>query len=147
MEITVKTIFVAVASLVAVSACAGRTYRPAIQEPLSKVVENGCRNNEGVIVTAQVSQVFQNRIVLADNSMSPPITLPIDLPGRGSPKATMQRWFGTSKYELTADKLNQLRAQGTPVTATLECKGPQVAPVARNIEFANPDGTRVAIAY
>ena len=142
-----RTTIFAVASLLVVSACAERTYRPAVEQPLSKVVENGCQSHQEVIVTGQVSQVFENRVVLMDGSTSPPTTLPVDLPGRGSPTATMRRWFGTSKYELTADKLNQLRAQGTPITATLECKGPQVAPVARNIEFANPDGTRVAIAY
>jgi hypothetical protein len=127
--------------------CASRNYRPAVEEPLSRVVQNGCgRDGDTVIVTGQVSQAYENRIVLTD-SVTPATTLTIDLPGRGSPAATMRRWVGSTKYELTAQKLNELHAQGTPVTATLECKGPRVAAVARNIEFLSPDGTRVAIAY
>ena len=141
-----KLIISAVVAL-ALTGCASRTYRPAVEEPLSKVVQNGCgRNGDRVIVTGQVSQAYENRVVLSDGT-APGSDLTIDLPGRGSPTATMRRWVGTSKYELTAQKLNELRAQGTPVTATLECKGPRVAAEARNIEFANPDGTRVAIAY
>lgn len=122
------------------------TYRPATQESLSKVVDDGCRSGDTAIVRGQVSQAYENTVVLSD-STNPSTTLAIDLPGRGSPSATMHRWLGRSKYQLTAEKLNQLRAQGTPVTATIECKGPKVAPLARNIEFANADGTQVAIAY
>jgi hypothetical protein len=142
-----KLLIAATVSALALTACASRTYRPAVEEPLSKVVPNGCgRNGDTVIVTGQVSQAYENRIVLTDSTTSA-TTLAIDLPGRGSPTATMRRWFGTTKYELTAQRLNELKAQGTPLTVTIECKGPRVAPVARNIEFPNPDGTRVAIAY
>lgn len=122
------------------------TYRPAIQEPLSQVVDNGCRSGDTAIVTGQVSQAYENTVVLSDRT-NPSTTLAIDLPGRGSPSATVHRWLGTNKYQLTVDKLDQLRAQGTPVTVTIQCKGPKVTPVARNIEFANADGSRVAIAY
>ena len=131
----------------ALTACASRTYRPAVQEPISKVVSNGCgRNGDTVMVSGQVSQASENSIVLADNANSA-TTLAINLPGRGSPSSTMRRWFGTSKYELTAQRLNELKAQGTPLMATIECKGPRLTPVARSLEFPNPDGTRVAIAY
>lgn len=134
-------------SALALTACASRTYRPAVQEPLSKVVSNGCgRNGDTVMVTGQVSQASENSIVLTDSTSSA-TTLAINLPGRGSPSATMRRWFGTSKYELTDQRLNELKAQGTPLTVTMECKGPRVTPVARSIEFPNPDGTRVEIAY
>jgi hypothetical protein len=142
-----KLLIGAAATALALTGCASRTYRPAVEEPLSKVVQNGCgRDGDTVIVTGQVSQAYENRIVLTDSAM-PGSALTIDLPGRGSPTATMRRWFGSTKYELTAQKLNELHARGTPVTATLECKGPRVAAVARNIEFPSPDGTRVAIAY
>jgi hypothetical protein len=122
------------------------SYHPATQESLSKVVDGGCPSGDAAIVSGQVSQAYENTVVLAD-STNPSTTLAIDLPGRGSPAATMQRWLGKTKYELTAEKLNQLRAEGTPVTATVECKGSKMPPVARNIEFANADGTRVEIAY
>lgn len=141
-----KAIILALTTAVLVSGCANMTYRPATQESLSKVVDDGCRKGDTAIVTGQVSQAYENTVVLAD-AKDPSTTLAIDLPGRGSPSATVHRWFGTSKYQLTAEKLNQLRAQGTPVTATIECKGAKVAPVARNIEFADADGTKVAIPY
>ena len=134
-------------SALALTACASRTYRPAVQEPISKVVSNGCgRNGDSLMVTGQVSQASENSIVLADSANSA-TTLAVNLPGRGSPSSTMRRWFGTSKYELTDQRLNELKAQGTPLMVTMECKGPRVTPVARGIEFPNPDGTRVAIAY
>ena len=134
-------------SALVLSACASRTYRPAVQEPISKVVSNGCgRNGDMIMVTGQVSQASENSIVLSDSSNAA-TTLAVNLPGRGSPSSTMRRWFGTSKYELTDQRLNELKAQGTPLTVTMECKGPRLTPVALSIEFPNPDGTRVAIAY
>jgi hypothetical protein len=30
---------------IALTACASQTYRPAVQEPISKVVSNGCGRN------------------------------------------------------------------------------------------------------
>jgi len=141
-----KTVVPVIATAVLAAGCANMAYRPATQEPLSKIVNDGCRNGDTAIITGQVSQAYENTVVLSE-STNPSTTLAIDLPGRGSPAATMHRWLGTSKYELTAEKLNQLRAQGTPVTATIECRGAKVPPVAHNIEFANADGTRVAIAY
>lgn len=141
-----KTIALAISTALVVGGCANMTYRPATQESLSKIVSDGCRSGDTAIVRGQVSQAYENTVVLSDIT-SPSTTLAINLPGRSSPGATVHRWLGTSKYQLTADKLNQLRAQGTPVTVTVDCKGPKVAPVARNIEFANADGSRVAIAY
>lgn len=134
-------------TVLALSACASRTYRPAVQEPLSRVVSNGCgRNGDIVMVSGQVSQASENSIVLTDSATSA-TTLAINLPGRGSPSSTMKRWFGTSKYELTDQRLNELKAQGTPLMVTMECKGPRLTPIARSIEFPNPDGNRVSIAY
>lgn len=141
-----KTIVLAITTALVAGGCASMTYRPATQESLSKVVEDGCRSGDTVIVSGQVSQAYENTVVLSD-STNPSTTLAVDIPGRGSPAATMHRWLGKSKYELTDEKLNQLRASGTPVTVTLQCKGSNMPPVARNIEFANADGTRVAIAY
>jgi hypothetical protein len=126
--------------------CANMNYRPATQESLAKVVDDGCPSGNTAIVTGQVSQAYENTVVLAD-SANPSTTLAINLPGQGGPGATMHRWLGKNKYQLTAEKLNQLRAQGTPVTATVECKGAKTPPVARNIEFADADGNKVAIAY
>ena len=141
-----KTIVLAVTAALLAGGCASMTYRPATQESLSKVVDDGCASGDTAIVTGQVSQAYENTVVLADRT-NPSTTLAIDLPGRGTPGATMHRWLGTSKYQLTAEKLNQLRSQGTPVTATIECKGSKAPPIARNIEFANADGSKVAIAY
>jgi hypothetical protein len=58
-----------IVSVLALTACASRTYRPAVQEPLSKIVSNGCgRNGDTVMVTGQVSQASENSIVLADST-------------------------------------------------------------------------------
>lgn len=133
----------------ALAGCVSRSYRPAIEQTLPRVVENGCgRSGDTLIVVGQVAQAYENSIVLTDVS-NPSDTLSINLPGRGrpGPVATMRHWLGTGKYELTVEKLNQMRESGTPVTVTIECKGARVTPVARNIEFTNPDGTRVAIRY
>lgn len=138
-----------VATALALGGCASRTYRPAVEETLPRLAQNGCgRSGDTVIVVGQVAQAYENSVVLTDVS-NPSATLAINLPGRGrpGPAATMRHWLGTGKYELTVEKLNEMRASGTPVTATIECKGNRVTPIARNIEFTNPDGTRVAIRY
>jgi hypothetical protein len=141
-----KTIVLAFSTALVAAGCASMNYHPATQESLSKIVDDGCPSGDTAIVTGQVSQAYENTVVLADGA-NPATTLAIDLPGQGSPSATMHRWLGRNKYQLTAEKLNQLRAQGTPVTATIECKGSKTPPVARNIEFADADGSKVAIAY
>src|SRR5579872_6619448 len=88
-------------STLVLTACASRTYRPAVEEPLSKVVSNGCgRNGDTIMVTGQVGNASENSVVLRDSEDST-ATLAVNLPGRGSPSSTMRRWFGTSKYELT----------------------------------------------
>ena len=141
-----KTIALAFTTVLVATGCASMNYRPATQESLAKVVDDGCSSGDTAIVTGLVSQAYENTVVLADVT-NPTTTLAIKLPGEGSPGATMHRWLGRNKYQLTAEKLNQLRAQGTPVTATVECKGSKTPPVARNIEFADADGSKVAIAY
>ncbi len=54
--------------------------------------------------------------------------------------------FTKGKYEASAERLNQLRSTRSPVVVTLECKG-NGTPVARNISFANSDGTQASISF
>ncbi len=50
------------------------------------------------------------------------------------------------KYEASAERLNELRTARSPVVVTLECKG-NGTPLARNISYANSDGTRGSISF
>jgi len=139
---------VGLACSAALAACGGTTnYRPAMERPFQQVAANGCgRDGDRVMVTGQVTQAYENSVSLWDGA-DPSRTLTVSLPGRGSPMAKMRQWVGKNRYELTAERLNQLSAERQPVTVTLECNGPRVPAVAQSIEFSNPDGTRVAIAY
>lgn len=126
--------------------CASTSYEPVREQSFAQLAANGCVNGgQQVMVTAQVSKAYQDTVVLWDGT-DPQQTIAATLGGRG-PVARLRGWFGENKYELSEQQLNELAAQRTPVTVTLECSGAGVAPVARNISYQSQDGTRVAIGY
>lgn len=122
------------------------SYQPARERDFASASREGCTDRgQSFIVTAQVSKAYENTVLLWDG-IDPAKTMSVTLPGRG-PVARAKGWFGTSKYEASMKRLNELSAAGTPVTVTLACQGEQVAPEATNISYTNPDGTRTAIAF
>jgi len=125
--------------------CASANYRPvqevSFQQFTSGVCDNGGRQ---VAVSGQVSKAYQNTVVLSD-AVDPQRTAAFTLkrPGAGS---KVRGWFGTNRYELTQQRLNELSTQGTPVMIRAECQGKGVAAVAESISY-DQDGRRVAIEY
>lgn len=129
-----------------IAGCAATRYEPVREQSFAQLASSGCVNGgQQVMVTAQVNKAYQNTVVLWDGA-DPQQTIAVTLGGRG-PVAKLRGWFGQNKYELSEQQLNELAAQRTPVTVTLECSSAGVAPVARNISYQNQDGTRVAIGY
>jgi hypothetical protein len=120
-------------------------FKPAVERDFDEVASRGCSNRDGdFIVRAMVSNANEDTVVLSD-PLDSRSTISATLPGRG-PLARVKGAFTKGKYEATAERLNELRADRSPVLVTLECKR-DGAPVVRNIGFRNSDGTQASIAF
>ena len=135
-------IFTTTALLAASSAFA---YKPTVEREFADVASRGCSNRDAdFMVRGMVSNANENTLVLSD-PRDEGSTISVTLPGRG-PLARAKGVFTKGKYEASAERLNQLRSTRSAVVVTLECKG-NGTPVARNISFANSDGTQASIAF
>jgi hypothetical protein len=135
-------VFTTALSIAAGSAFA---YKPAVEREFDDIASQGCHNRDGdFLVRGMVSNANENTLVLSDpaNARS---TLSVTLPGRG-PLARAKGVFAKGKYEASAELLNELRADRSPVMVTLECKG-NGTPIARNISYENSDGTQGSISF
>ena len=135
-------IFTTTALLAASSAFA---YKPTVEREFAEVASRGCSNRDAdFMVRGMVSNANENTLVLSD-PRDEGSTISVTLPGRG-PFARVKGVFTKAKYEASAERLNQLRSTRSPVVVTMECKG-NGTPIARNISFANSDGTQASIAF
>lgn len=120
-------------------------YKPATQREFEDVAERGCKNRDGdFIVRAMVSSANEDTVVLAD-PRDARSTISVILPGRG-PLARVKGAFTKGKHEASAERLNELRDDRSPVIVTLECKR-DGAPVVRDISFRDSDGTQASILF
>ena len=119
--------------------------KPAVEREFYDIASNGCSNRDGdFMVRGMVSNANENTVVLSD-PLDARSTLSVRLPGRG-PFARARGVFAKGKYEASAEQLNELRAERSPVVVTMECKG-NGTPVARNISYENSDGSRGSISF
>ncbi|HSC16865.1 MAG TPA: hypothetical protein VLI71_17180 [Gammaproteobacteria bacterium] len=139
-----KRLLLLSAALVA-SSGASAQYAPAEERGFAEFASRGCNNREGdFIIRGMVSSANEDTLVLSDPADSSR-TMSVTLPGRG-PFARARGVFGESKHELTDQRLNEMRASGTPVVVTLKCQG-DGTPIAQEISYTNLDGTRAAISF
>jgi hypothetical protein len=130
---------------VAMTATTAFAYKPATERDFDDVASRGCNRRDGdFIVRAMVGNANEDTIVLADpqNSRS---TISVVMPGRG-PLERVKGAFTKGKYEASAERLNELREEGSPVLVTLACKR-DGAPEVRDISFRNEDGTQASILF
>ena len=130
---------------VAITATSAFAYEPATERDFDDVASSGCSKRDGdFIVRAMVSNANEDTVVLSD-PLDSRSTISVILPGRG-PLARVKGAFTKGKYEASAERLNELRADGSPVVVTLACKRGG-APEVRNISFRNLDGTQASISF
>ena len=120
-------------------------YEPAVERDFDDIASTGCSNRDGdFIVRGMVSNANESTVVLSD-PLDSRSTVSVTLPGRG-PFARAKGVFATSKFEASAERLNELRSTRTPVVVTLKCKG-NGTPVARSFSYENSDGTQGSISF
>jgi len=130
---------------VLLAASSAFAYEPTVEREFDDVALHGCSNRDAnFMVRGMVSAATEETLVLSD-PRDERSTISVTLPGRG-PLAKAKSVFTKGKYEASAERLNQLRSTRSPVVVTLECKG-NGTPVARNISFANSDGTQASISF
>jgi hypothetical protein len=135
-------LFLALTLLVASAAIA---YKPAEERVFGDIAASGCDNRNGdFIVRGMVSNATEDTVVLSD-PRDDASTMSLTLPGRG-PLARVKGFFSRGKYQAAQHRLDELRADRTPVVVTLKCRG-NGTPSARNISYVNADGSRESISF
>jgi hypothetical protein len=129
----------------AITATSAFAYEPATERDFDDVASSGCSTRDGdFIVRAMVSNANENTVVLSD-PLDSRSTISVILPGRG-PLARVKAAFTKGKYEASAERLNELRVDGSPVVVTLACKRGG-SPEVRNISYRNSDGEQGSISF
>ena len=132
-------------SAVALATAGALADPPAVEQNLSEIASDGCKNRGGdFVVRGMVSKANEDSLVLSDLSNSRR-TLSVTLPGRG-PLAGLRGVIGKSREEKVYERLQALHDNNTVVVVTMTCKG-NAAPVARNISFRTEDGSEESISY
>jgi hypothetical protein len=135
-------LLLSVTLLVAYAAIA---YRPAEERAFADIAASGCNNRDGdFIVRGMVSSATEDTVVLSDPADAE-TTLSLTLPGRG-PVSRVKGFFTKGKYEAAQRRLDELRADQTPVVVTLKCRG-NGTPAARNISYTNTAGLSESITF
>ncbi len=126
-------------------AYAATAYKPAEERDFADIAAAGCKNGDGdFIVRGMVSSATEDTVVLADPADAES-TLSLTLPGRG-PLSRVKGFFAKGKYEAAHRRLDELRADRTPVVVTLKCHG-NGTPAARNISYMNAAGLSESITF
>lgn len=139
-----KTIGILV-GIALLSGCASTSYQPVQETDFDRLASEGCRSaGDRFAVTAKVNSATRENIVLwdgFDNSR----TVSVQLPKQGAGNK-VRGWFGKNRYELSFERLNQLRANGTPITLALRCEAARMAPVADRFSYFD-NGQRVEFEF
>ncbi len=124
---------------------AASAYKPAEERDFRDIAAGGCSNRDGdFIVRGMVSSATEDTVVLSDPADAES-TLSLTLPGRG-PLSRVKGFFTKGKYETAQQRLDELRAEQTPVVVTLKCHG-NGTPAARNISYTNEAGLSESITF
>ena len=132
-------------SVTLLAAHAALAYKPAEERAFGDIATSGCNNRDGdFVVRGMVSSATEDTVVLSDPDDAES-TLSLALPGRG-PLSRVKGFFTRGKYEAAQRRLDELRAERTPVVVTLKCRG-NGTPAARNISYMNEAGLSESISF
>jgi len=135
-----------IATALLATACGGGvSYRPVVEMDLDRLLDKGCTDAaDRFSVSAYINAAYRETIVLwdgRDGSRTVAVTLPEE--GLGS---KMRGVIGDSRYDLSLERLTQLRDSRTPVTANLRCDRAGAAPTADRFSYMD-GGQRVEFEF
>jgi hypothetical protein len=140
-----KTHLALVASTALLAACSSVSYRPVQEVGFEQLSSEGCRRaGDRFSVTSMVNSATREAIVLWDG-MDGARTVVVTLPAAGV-GSRVKGVFGKNRYELGHERLNELRASGTPANFTMRCEATRMAPVADRFSYID-NGTRVEFEF
>lgn len=126
--------YLLIAAAALATGCSSMDYRPVQESDFDRLVNEGCvRKGDRFAVTAQVNSASRETIVLW-NGVDGTRTVAVRLPKQGL-GSKMKGTIGKSRYDLAAEQLNTLRASGAPVTVTMRCEAPRMAPEADRFSY------------
>jgi hypothetical protein len=140
-----RTHFLLIAAATLTAGCSTVSYRPVQEVGFQQLSSEGCRRaGDRFSVTAQVNSATREAIALWDG-VDGARTVVVTLPAAGV-GSRVRGVFGKNRYELGHERLNELRASGTPATFTMRCEGTRMAPVADRFSYFD-NGTRVEFEF
>lgn len=124
----------AIALVLGLAGCSAVSYRPVQETNFEQVADRGCtRDGDQFSVTAQVNAAYRETIVLW-NGRDAQRTLAVSLPDEGM-GSRMRGVVGDSRYDLSVERLEQLRARSIPITINLRCERAGAAPIADRYSY------------
>jgi hypothetical protein len=124
------------AGIALLGGCGTTSYKPAYETGFDRLASEGCtRSEKRFSVTAQVNSATRENIVLWDGSDNSR-TVAVQLPKQGA-GTKVRGWFGKNRYEVSYDRLNELRESGTPITLSLHCDEARMAPIADRYSYSD----------
>lgn len=127
------------------AACGTTSYKPVQEIEFERLAREGCqRSGDRFSVTAQINAAYRETIVLW-NGRDPDQTVAVTLPPESVASKT-RGIFGSSRYELSVDRLQDLRGRRTPVTVTMRCEGSGRTPTADRFSYFE-NGQRVEFEF
>lgn len=127
------------------AACGTTSYKPVQEIEFERFAKEGCqRSGDRFAVTAHINSAYRETIVLwngRDSEQTVAVTLPPE-----SVASKARGIFGSSRYELSVDRLQDLRGRRTPVTVNLRCEGSERTPTADRFSYYE-NGQRVEFEF
>jgi hypothetical protein len=140
-----KLQFFLIATATLAAGCSTVSYRPVQEVGFERLSSEGCRRaGDRFSVTALVNSATREALVLWDGSDGAR-TVVVTLPPAGV-GSRVKGVFGKNRYELGHERLNELRASGTPANFTMRCEGTRMAPVADRFSYID-NGSRVEFEF
>jgi hypothetical protein len=125
--------------------CTMYRYQPVAERSITDLAEDGCKDGEKIITSADLNQVYEDSLVLWDGR-DPDSTFTVQFKGPGVLRRT-KSLVGQNRYERAYEALQSVKEDERPVKVTFECRGKRKTPIVSRFSFRDEVGDEVAFEF
>jgi hypothetical protein len=125
--------------------CAMYRYHPVEERSIRDLAEDGCKDGEKIVTSADLNQVYEDSLVLWDGRDAD-TTFTVQFKGPGVVRKT-KSLVGQNRYERAYEALQVVRDDKRPVEVSFECRGERKTPIASRFSFRDEGGDEVAFEF
>ena len=137
--------FLVIVAVVVGTACSAYDYDPVEEDDIDRLADEGCKNGDRITTTAEVSQVYEDSLVLWDG-VDPETTFTVRFREPGVSRKT-KGVFGKNRYERAYEALQDVMEDEEPIEVTLLCQGERKTPIATRFSYRDEGGEEVAYEF